>query len=71
MEGESCRSKKHINAKASNMEHDGSAILQSIRIRRNPVLADISHWKFMESEFRFVLLSGTVLWIIHFISMAI
>ena len=70
MEGESCRSKKHINAKASNMEHDGSAILQSIRIRRNPVLADISHWKFMESEFRFVLYCGGLLWVIYLLSQA-
>ena len=71
MEGESCRNKKHIDAKASNVEHDGSAILQSVRIRRNPVLVDTSNWNFVESEFRFVLFSGAILWAIHLISLAI
>lgn len=71
MEGESCRNKKHIKAKASNMEHDDSAILQSFWFRRNSVLADTSNWNFVESELRFVLLSGTILWTIHLISLAI
>jgi len=71
MEGESNRKKKHINAKSSDMEHDDRSILQSVRIRRDSVLVDISHWKFMESELRFVLLSGTILWLIHIVSLAI
>jgi hypothetical protein len=71
MEGESNRKKKHINAESSDVEHDDRSILQSVRIRRDSVLVDISHWKFMESELRFVLLSGTILWLIHIVSLAI
>jgi hypothetical protein len=71
MEGESNRKKKHIDAESSDVEHDDRSILQSVRIRRDSVLVDTSHWKFMESELRFVLLSGTILWLIHIVSLAI
>jgi len=69
MEGES--SKKNKKTGPRNLEHDDSSILQSTGVRRSPILVDTSNWKFVESEFRFVLYSGVVLWIIHFISMAI
>jgi hypothetical protein len=51
-----------------NMEHDGSSLLQSVRFRHSSVLADSSNWEFMAREFRFVLYSGSILWIIHLLS---
>jgi hypothetical protein len=69
MEGESKRKGKKTGP--SNLEHDDSSILQPSRFRRGSVLVDSSNWKFVESEFRFVLYSGAILWIIHFISMAV
>jgi hypothetical protein len=45
-------------------------ILQSIWIRCRSVFPDITDRKFMESELRFVLYCGIVLWIIHLLSQA-
>jgi hypothetical protein len=64
-------SRKKQSAKPSNMVHDDCTILQSLWIRHSSVLAANSNWKFVESEFRFVLYSGIVLWTIHFISLAL
>jgi hypothetical protein len=54
-----------------HMEHDGSPILQSFWVRRDPVLAIDRNWKFMGREFRFVLYSGTILWIVLLLSMVL
>lgn len=54
-----------------NMGNDDSPILQSNGIRHRTVLVNTGNWKFVESEFRFVLYCGIFLWAIHFISISI
>ena len=71
MEGESYNLEKNIDGKFGHMVHDGGTVLQPIRVRHSPVLANESNWKFVESEFRFVLLSGALFWTIFLLSMAI
>lgn len=71
MEGESKHLEKNPNGEPSHLEHDDRSILQSVRVRRNPVLADSANWQFVESELRFVLYCGSVLWAIHLISILI
>lgn len=68
MEGESKRSEKNINTKAVNMVHDDSSVPKSIRVRHSPILVDNLNWNFVESELRFVFISGIVFWIVFAIS---
>jgi hypothetical protein len=65
------QSKKDTEGDPSNASTNGRTLLQSIRIRYNTILADIADREFVESEFRYVLYSGIVLWLIHLTSVAI
>jgi hypothetical protein len=71
MEGDSKNLEKNPNWQFGDMEHDGRTFLQPVRIRHNPVLVDDANWQFVASEFRFVLLSGIVLWALYFLSLAL
>jgi hypothetical protein len=51
----------------SNMSNDGT-FLQSIWVRCRTIFSDIMDREFMESESRFVLYCGTILWIIFLLS---
>lgn len=51
--------------KPGNMAHDVSAVFQPFRFRRSPILASREDWKFITSEFRFVLYCGIVLWTLY------
>jgi|LauGreDrversion4_2_1035121.scaffolds.fasta_scaffold115432_3 hypothetical protein len=53
----------------SNFFNVGS-FFQPIWVRCGSVLSDIMDRKFMESELRFVLYSGSILWIIYLLSQA-
>ena len=68
MEGDSSK-QKNIKAKSSDVVHDASSILQPIWVRHSTVLANGDDWQSMERQLRFVLCSGTILWIIHAISL--
>ena len=46
-------------------------ILQSFWVRCRTILPDITNGKFMESELRYVLYCGTILWIAYLVSQAI
>jgi hypothetical protein len=70
MEGESCNLAKNTDGKPSNMVHDGRTVLQPVRFRRGSVLVDPTNWKFVESEFRFVLYCGSLLWALYLLSLA-
>lgn len=70
MDGDSKQS-QNIEEGPVNMVHDTRPIFQSVWIRHSTVLADSDDWKSMGRQFRFVLCSGTVLWIIHAISLYI
>ena len=54
----------------TNISNDCS-FFQSIWIRYNTILADTVDRKFMESELRYVLYSGIVLWLIHLTAVAV
>jgi len=60
-----------ISGQVSNLVHDDRAVLQPIRFRHSSVLVDVSDWKFVASEFRFVLYSGAFLWLIYLLSLAL
>jgi hypothetical protein len=60
---ESNTPRKHI----ANMSDDGT-FLQSIWVRCRSIFFDIMDREFMESESRFVLYCGTILWIIFLLS---
>jgi hypothetical protein len=70
MDGDNTHLEKNPNGESGNMVHDDSTVLQSVRVRHRPVLADFDNWKFVESEFRFVLYCGSLLWLIFLLSMA-
>jgi hypothetical protein len=71
MEGESRNLEKNTNWEPSDLVHDDSTIFQSVRVRHSSVLADRSNWKFVESELRFVLRCGTILWLLYLLSLAL
>lgn len=71
MEGESNNLENNPDRQSSDLEHDASSIFQSVWIRRSSVLVDPSNWKFVESELRFVLYCGSILWAVYLLSMAI
>ena len=68
MEGDS-RKRKNIKAKSSDVVHDACFILQPVGVRHSAVLADEYDWQSMGRQLRFVLYSGTILWIIYAISL--
>lgn len=55
----------------SNMVTNGRTLFQSTRIRYNTILARIGNREFVESQSCYVLYSGIILWLIHFVTMAI
>jgi hypothetical protein len=63
-------SEKSTEGEISNVVTNGRTLFQSTRIRYNSILARISNREFVESQFRYVLYSGTILWLIHFATMA-
>ncbi len=65
------QSQKDTEGDPSNASTNGRTLLQSIRIRYNSILADIADREFVESELRYVLYSGIVLWLIHLTTVAI
>ena len=69
MDSDSRNLEKNFIGQPSDMVRDDSSVLQSVRIRRGSVLADPVNWQFMESEFRFVLYSGTLLWALYLLSL--
>ena len=48
-----------------------SIILQSFWVRCHSVFLNITDRKFMESELRFVLYCGTILWVVYLLSQVI
>lgn len=62
------RKKNHV-AKGSST--NASAFLQSVWVRCRSIFINISDRKFMESELRFVLYSGAILWGIYLLFMVI
>ena len=62
---------KKQNSKPINMVHDDSTILQSLWIRHCIILANNSNWKSLESELRFILCSGVILWTIHCVALVL
>ena len=70
MEGDS-RKQKNIKAKSSDVVHDACSILQPVWVRHSTVLANRDDWQSMGRQLRFVLYSGTILWIIYAISLSI
>lgn len=62
---------KDFTEQHSNLVHDDSSVFQSVRFRHSSVLADSSNWEFVASEFRFVLCSGAILWLLYLLSQTI
>ena len=71
MDGDSRNLEKNINRKSGDQMYDDRSFLQPIRVRHSSVLANISDWNVMESEFRFVLYSGIIFWTLHLLSLAL
>jgi hypothetical protein len=59
---------KNNQIKPSNMVYDVSSVFQPFGVRRSPVLVDRDNWKFITSEFRFVLYCGIILWAFYALS---
>lgn len=68
MDGDSEKYRNKKTRQDSNIINDDCAVLQPDGIRHSSILVDTGNWKFVESEFRFVLYCSIVLWTIHFIS---
>lgn len=74
MEHDSCtkgNTKSSFDGEPVNLEYDDSSFLQSIRVRRNSVLANSSNWEFMVRECRLVWYSGLVFWTLLILSLAL
>lgn len=73
MEGESKDGNlaKNPDGQSCNLVHDDGPVLQPIRIRHRPIPTNPLDWKFVESELRFVLRSGIVLWALYLLSLAL
>jgi hypothetical protein len=63
--------KKTENGDLQGYDAISGSILQSIWVRCRTILPDITNGKFMESELRYVLYCGTILWIAYLVSQAI
>jgi len=59
---------ENIEGDSSNLVYDARTFFQSFWVRYCTVLVNVTNWKFMESQFRFVLCSGCILWIIYVLS---
>jgi len=64
-------SEESTEGEISNMVPNDRTLFQSVRIRYNTILANISDRHFVESQSRYVWYSGAILWLIHFTAMAI
>jgi hypothetical protein len=71
MDGDSRNLEKNSNRQSSDSVHDDRSVLQSVRVRRCPILANRADWDIMESELRLVLYSGIFLWALHLLSLAL
>jgi hypothetical protein len=71
MDGDSRYLEKNFAGQPSDLVHDDSAVLQSVRVRRGPVLANPSNWEFVASECRVVFYSGIFLWTLYLLSLAL
>ena len=71
MDGDSRNLAKNSNRQPGDAMHDGRSVLQPVRFRRGPVLANRPDWHVMESELRLVLYSGILFWAIHLLSLAL
>ena len=61
-------------AEIGNLQGDDAllgSVLQSFWLRCRSILPDVTDGKFMESELRYVLYCGVILWIAHLLSKAI
>jgi hypothetical protein len=68
MDGDSEKYRNKKTRQDGNLVDDGRVVFQPDGIRYRSILVDTGNWKFVESEFRFVLYCSIVLWAIHFIS---
>ena len=71
MDGDSRNLEKNSDRQPGDSMHDDRSVLQSVRLRRGPVLANRADWNVMESELRLVLYSGIFLWALHLLSLAL
>ena len=65
--------KQNIREKTENGDLQGhdlvsGSLLQSVWVRCRTIFPDITNGKFMESELRYVLYCGIILWIAHLVS---
>ncbi len=71
MDADGDQKNKILKTKGKKIKHlkrwgiDVSSIFQSIWIRRSSIFSNIMDRKFMESELRFVLYCGGILWAIY------
>lgn len=61
---------KNIYKQPLDMVFDDCNVCKSLRLRHNSISVDLLHRKFVESEFRFVLYSGAIFWIVYLLSQA-
>jgi len=59
---------RNTKTEYSNSLSNDSDVLKSIRVRYSTVVADSTNRKFIESQSRFVLYSGIILWFIYLIT---
>jgi len=59
---------QNTKTKLGNDLSDGSDVLQPVWVRCSSILAISKDGKFMESQLRFVLYSGIILWFIYLIT---
>ena len=71
MDGDSTNLEKNTNWESGDSLYDDRTVLQPVRFRRGPVLANRNDWDVMESELRLVLFSGVFLWTVHLLSLAL
>jgi hypothetical protein len=67
-DSEKYKTNKNNQIEPGNMVHDVSPLFQPFRVRRRPILADRDDWKFITSEFRYVLYCGIIFWAIYALS---
>jgi hypothetical protein len=65
------RRKKEANNVIQRHESIPSSFLQSVWVRCRSIFPDITDRKFMESELRYVLYCGIILWVLYLLYEAI
>ncbi len=61
---------ENLHRKSVSNFFNVSSFFQPIWVRCGSILSDIMDRKFMESELRFVLYCGSILWVIYLLSQA-